>query len=34
MGLANRDYFRDEERRYGGGGGGDAFLQTGLGVCG
>lgn len=26
MGLANRDYFRDEERRYGGGGGSGDFL--------
>lgn len=26
MGLANRDYFRDEERRYGGGGGSGEFL--------
>lgn len=28
MGLANRDYFRDEERRYGGGGGGDFLADT------
>ncbi len=28
MGLANRDYFRDEQRRYGGGGTGDFLADT------
>ncbi len=28
MGLANRDYFRDEERRYGGGGTGEFLADT------